>query len=92
MAQLADGVWQALLTTAFGLLVAVPVMAFHHFFQIHVDNCISDIEIQISRLNILFGRKCSVKFDGLADKYDDLANEPVEVGTDAADVSGGGVY
>ena len=54
MAALAGGIWQALLTTAFGLIVAIPVAAFHHFFQNLVDNRVSEIETRVSELNILF--------------------------------------
>ena len=56
MAALAGGIWQALLTTAFGLIVAIPVAAFHHFFQNLVDNRVSEIETRVSELNILFER------------------------------------
>jgi biopolymer transport protein ExbB len=56
MAALAGGIWQALLTTAFGLIVAIPVAAFHHYFQNLVDNRVSEIETRISELNILFER------------------------------------
>jgi biopolymer transport protein ExbB len=56
MAALAGGIWQALLTTAFGLIVSIPVAAFHHFFQNLVDNRVSEIETRVSELNILFER------------------------------------
>lgn len=54
MAALSGGIWQALLTTAFGLIVAIPVAAFHHYFQNLVDVRISQIETKVSDLNILF--------------------------------------
>lgn len=38
MTQLADGIWQALLTTAAGLLIAIPALFFLHQFQNRVDN------------------------------------------------------
>lgn len=56
MAALSGGIWQALLTTAFGLIVAIPVAAFHHYFQNLVDTRVSEIETRISELNILFER------------------------------------
>ncbi len=52
---LAGGIWQALLTTAFGLIVAIPVTGFHHFFQNLVYERISRIERRVSELNLLFG-------------------------------------
>ena len=54
MVALSGGIWQALLTTAFGLIVAIPVAAFHHYFQNLVDVRISQIETKVSDLNILF--------------------------------------
>jgi biopolymer transport protein ExbB len=36
VALLAGGIWEALLTTAFGLIVAVPALAFHHYFDARV--------------------------------------------------------
>lgn len=59
MAALSGGIWQALLTTAFGLIVAIPVAAFHHYFQNLVDTRVSRIETRVSDLNILFGRGAS---------------------------------
>ena len=34
---LAGGIWEALLTTAFGLIVAIPALFFYHFFETKVD-------------------------------------------------------
>ena len=36
--------------------MAIPVAAFHHFFQNLVDNRVSEIETRVSELNILFER------------------------------------
>jgi len=55
---LAGGIWQALLTTAFGLVVAIPVSGFHHYFQNLVYERISRIERRVSELNLLFGITC----------------------------------
>ncbi len=52
---LAGGIWQALLTTAFGLIVAIPVTGFYHYFQNLVDERIARIERRVSELNLLFG-------------------------------------
>lgn len=37
VASLAGGIWEALLTTAFGLIVAIPVLFVYHFFETRVD-------------------------------------------------------
>ena len=34
---LAGGIWEALLTTAFGLIVAIPALFAYHFFETKVD-------------------------------------------------------
>ncbi len=54
---LAGGIWQALLTTAFGLVVAIPVTGFYHYFQNLVDERIARIERRVSELNLLFGTR-----------------------------------
>jgi biopolymer transport protein ExbB len=51
---LAGGIWIALLTTAFGLFVAIPLMVIHHFFQTIVDTRIDEIEHLVNELDILF--------------------------------------
>ena len=37
-AALAGGVWEALLTTAFGLIVAIPAMFAYHYFEGRADD------------------------------------------------------
>jgi biopolymer transport protein ExbB len=94
IALLAGGVWQALLTTAFGLIVALPVMALHHYFQKYVDYSISEIEVRISKLNIIFGRE-PASGDGLSGKFENIEeNEENEenLSIRTAGVSGGGLY
>ncbi len=41
---LAGGISEALLTTKFGLVVAVPLMIIHHFLKSQVDGIINDME------------------------------------------------
>ena len=38
MNQLAGGIWQALITTAAGLCIAIPALFFLHLFQVRADN------------------------------------------------------
>ena len=42
--QLADGIWQALVTTAAGLLVAIPVLLGHRYLLGRIDRYIGEIE------------------------------------------------
>ncbi|MBN2041873.1 MAG: MotA/TolQ/ExbB proton channel family protein [Spirochaetes bacterium] len=91
MSHLAGGIWQALLTTAFGLIVAVPVMAVHHFLQKHVDKCIDDIETQISKLNILFKRKTAIGLEEIEEEYTEDSDED-DISTDTARFTSGRVY
>ena len=51
---LAEGIWVALLTTAFGLIVAIPVMAAYHFFEYLVNKRSDQLQYLISELNQLF--------------------------------------
>jgi len=43
-AQLADGISVALLTTYFGLCVAIPIMIVHHFLKSQVDRIVVDMQ------------------------------------------------
>ena len=45
-ALLAGGIWTALLTTAIGLVVAIPAMVAHHFFEkkiIDIENSVQNL-------------------------------------------------
>jgi biopolymer transport protein ExbB len=53
VALLSGGIWVALLTTAFGLFVAIPSLLAHHYFVRLVSNRSDYMELLISRLNIL---------------------------------------
>lgn len=50
---LASGIWVALITTAAGLIVAVPTLIAHHFFQNGVSKLQFEIEHYGSRLLLL---------------------------------------
>jgi biopolymer transport protein ExbB len=52
--RLAGGIWEALLTTAFGLLVAIPVTALHHYFENIVGKRSDEMQHVITELNIYF--------------------------------------
>jgi biopolymer transport protein ExbB len=41
---LAGGIWEALLTTAFGLIVGIPAYAFYNYFLSSIKKFVSDME------------------------------------------------
>ena len=43
-ADLAAGIWEALLTTAFGLLVGIPALIFYNYFVSLIQNIVLDME------------------------------------------------
>jgi len=47
---LAGGIWEALITTAAGLIVAIPAISFYHFFEGKVDQLAEDFNDLISDL------------------------------------------
>lgn len=49
-ALLAGGIWEALLTTAAGLAVAIPAAAFHHWMESVVDDVTRQMEDAATRL------------------------------------------
>jgi len=53
---LAAGIYQALVTTAAGLTVAIPMLVFYNYFVTRVDNMIVEMEISSSELVELLTR------------------------------------
>jgi len=41
---LAGGIWEALVTTAFGLMVGIPALAFYNYFLSRIKKMVSDME------------------------------------------------
>lgn len=50
-ADLAGGIWEALLTTVFGLVVAIPCMAAFHAFESHADKIARRMELAVTSLD-----------------------------------------
>ncbi len=50
---LAGGIWTALLTTAMGLIVAIPALVSHYFLEKKINDLMDDFEILISKLSTL---------------------------------------
>lgn len=42
---LAGGIWEALITTAFGLIVGIPALAFYNYFLSTIKRLVGDIEV-----------------------------------------------
>jgi biopolymer transport protein ExbB len=62
---LAGGIWEALLTTAAGLTVAIPTLVAYHYFEGKIDNMASWIKEIATELLEVLGGKSSV---GVVDK------------------------
>ena len=50
---LAGGIWTALLTTAMGLIVAIPALVCHYFLEKKINDLLDDFETLISKLSTL---------------------------------------
>ena len=58
---LAGGIWEALLTTAFGLSVAIPTLAAFYLLESKVANCRSLLEDSATRALNILNRQTSTK-------------------------------
>ena len=47
---LAGGIWEALLTTAVGLAIAIPAMAAYHYLEGRVDQIRSDMQDAVAQV------------------------------------------
>lgn len=52
---LAGGIWEALLTTVFGLVVAIPAMAAFHAFESHADKIARRMEMAVGAIEEALG-------------------------------------
>ncbi len=53
---LAGGIWEALITTAAGLTVAIPIIFAHHLLELKVDNITSDMKDTVAHYPEVFGK------------------------------------
>ena len=61
-AQLAGGISQALITTAGGLMVAIPALMFHRYFRGKVDGLVVDMEIEsLNLIDVLQKRQSQAR-------------------------------
>lgn len=59
---LASGIWEALITTVFGLVIAIPCMAAYHGFESFTDRIARRMQFIISELDQFFGKRSSGNF------------------------------
>ncbi|MBI4395311.1 MAG: MotA/TolQ/ExbB proton channel family protein [Candidatus Omnitrophica bacterium] len=59
---LAAGIWEALITTVFGLLIAIPCMAAFHAFETEADRISRRMQFIISELDEFFGKQSAKDF------------------------------
>ncbi len=51
-ALLADGLWEAMLTTAAGLFIAIPALFGAHLFRMWANNYLGRCEVEFNRINL----------------------------------------
>ncbi len=59
---LASGIWEALITTVFGLVIAIPCMAAYHGFESAADRIARRMQFIISELDEFFGKSSARDF------------------------------
>ncbi len=59
---LAAGIWEALITTVFGLVIAIPCMAAYHGFESVADKIARRMQFIISELDEFFGKHSAGSF------------------------------
>lgn len=59
---LAAGIWEALITTVFGLMIAIPCMAAYHGFEGAADRIARQMQLVITELNAFFGKASRGRF------------------------------
>jgi len=79
---LSGGIWQALLTTAVGLVVAVPTLVAHHWLERQVERCAHSMEDCATRVFTTFPRDRSV--DGGTDGSSSAEESGADLGSTAA--------
>ncbi|MCB0322113.1 MAG: MotA/TolQ/ExbB proton channel family protein [Bdellovibrionales bacterium] len=59
---LAGGIWEALLTTAFGLSIAIPTMAAYAFLDGKVDDAVAKMHDAAARVLVHYARRAAADF------------------------------
>ncbi|MCA9409198.1 MAG: MotA/TolQ/ExbB proton channel family protein [Candidatus Omnitrophica bacterium] len=67
---LAGGIWEALLSTVFGLIVAIPCMVAFHLFEAWADQVARYMQAVVSQLDEYFGNQATYPFKVSAPSID----------------------
>lgn len=59
---LAAGIWEALITTVYGLVIAIPAMAAYHGFESVADKISRRMQFIVSELDEFFGKHSASEF------------------------------
>jgi biopolymer transport protein ExbB len=77
--QLAGGIWEALLSTVFGLTVAIPCMVAYHTFESRADKTARQIQAIVAELDGFFGNLPGKDFKVVfSDKVGVQNSEPIQ--------------
>ncbi len=73
---LAAGLWQAMFTTAFGLMIAIPALAAAHGFGVWANHYLSKLEFALNHTNLLL-EGLTMDDDGLATTSPGFSGETI---------------
>ncbi len=71
---LAGGIWEALLSTVFGLIVAIPCMVAYHGFESQADRIARRLQSVVTELDEFYGNKSHHEFRDESVDDNDLKN------------------
>jgi len=75
---LAAGIWEALITTVYGLVIAIPCMAAYHGFEKAADSIARRMQFLVSELDEFFGKHSSSDFH--AENVEETENQMKTIG------------
>lgn len=73
---LASGIWEALLTTVFGLCISIPSILMFNVFESKADRMARWLGFTVSYLDQWFGRKASGEAVPISERYRELTPDP----------------
>ncbi|MBZ0166260.1 MAG: MotA/TolQ/ExbB proton channel family protein, partial [Candidatus Omnitrophica bacterium] len=71
---LAGGIWEALLSTVFGLIVAIPCMVAYHTYESYADRIARRMQAVVTELDEFFGNPSGQAFRPSCEDEHDLKN------------------
>lgn len=75
---LAAGIWEALITTVFGLVIAIPCMGAYHGFETEADRIARRMQFIVSELDEFFGKQSIGDFKSQDPEATERAMKAVE--------------